>query len=106
MTLEYIARLDAPAACTASSEEIAAQSAMACALRDEASEVTRLDGGIRLRFAPDAERRERIVEWMERESACCSFLGFRLDEAAGGELTLEITGGDVADAWIATVLEA
>lgn len=104
MRLEYPAQPGADVACTASSEEAAAQSEMACELRDEASDVTRMPGGVRLRFAPDAARRERIVEWIERERACCSFLGFQLDEDESG-LVLEITGGREADAWIATVLE-
>lgn len=104
MTVEYPPRPGAPVACTATNDEAAAQSALICALRDEAIELTRTDDGVRLRFEPDAERRGRIVEWIERERECCGFLWFRLDDG-DGVLTLEISGGDEAQAWIETVLE-
>ena len=66
---------------------------------------TPLPSGIRLRFAPTAERMRQIDAVVRREHECCPFLEFRVGLALGDRsLTLDVTGPDGTATLLAELL--
>ncbi|MBL8167428.1 MAG: hypothetical protein JNJ50_04710 [Acidobacteria bacterium] len=66
-----------------------------------AQEITALDAGYKLRFAPDGGLLPRLAEFVEQERQCCPFLQFTLTvESAAGSIYLTITGPEGTNAFL------
>ena len=68
-------------------------------LRDDAAEVTEIEGGYGFRYT--ADQYERVVQFIEKERRCCPFFSFNLEVTpAQGPLWLRITGGEGVKAFL------
>ena len=83
-----------PVACTLSPAELRAdRDALLPGLIAHALRYLELPRGVRLYFAPTAERLRHIAEVVRRELQCCAFLEFKVGlELGGASLTLDVTG--------------
>ena len=83
-----------PIACSLSAADLREQrETLLPGLADHAVQRTPLPSGVRLRFAPTAERMRQIDAVVRRERECCPFLEFRVGLALGDRsLTLDVTG--------------
>jgi len=83
-----------PIACSLSAADLREQrDTLLLGLADHAVQRTPLPSGVRLRFAPTAERMRQIDAVVRRERECCPFLEFRIGLGIGGSaLTLDVTG--------------
>jgi len=83
-----------PIACSLSAADLREQrDTLLLGLADHAVQRTPLPSGVRLRFAPTAERMRQIDAVVRRERECCPFLEFRVGLALGDRsLTLDVTG--------------
>ena len=83
-----------PIACSLSAADLREQrDTLLLGLADHAVQRTPLPSGMRLRFAPTAERMRQIDAVVRREHECCPFLEFRVGLALGDRsLTLDVTG--------------
>jgi len=83
-----------PIACSLSAADLCEQrDTLLLGLADHAVQRTPLPSGVRLRFAPTAERMRQIDAVVRRERECCPFLEFRVGLALGDRsLTLDVTG--------------
>jgi hypothetical protein len=81
-------------ACTLSPSELASRRGQLLpGLIERASEVTDLDDGLRMRFDTRPGLLAELVNIIEQERTCCSFLRFHLDAEPGdGPITFEVTG--------------
>jgi hypothetical protein len=95
-----------PIACTLSAADLREQrDTLLLGLADHAVQRTPLPGGIRLRFAPTAERMRQIDAVVQREHECCPFLEFRVGLTLGDRsLTLDVTGPDGTEALLSELL--
>jgi hypothetical protein len=95
-----------PIACTLSAADLREQrDSLLLGLADHAVQRTPLPSGIRLRFAPTAERMRQIDAVVRREHECCPFLEFRVGLALGDRsLTLDVTGPDGTASLLADLL--
>jgi len=83
---------DLPIACTLPPGELRERAASIDALlRDALVGRAAIAGGLRLRFAGDAESEQRVRELAAAEARCCGFLEFEIarDEH---EVVLDVTG--------------
>ena len=95
-----------PIACSLSAAELAEQrDTLLLGLADHAVQRTPLPSGMRLRFAPTAERMRQIDAVVRRERECCPFLEFRVGLALGDRsLTLDVTGPEGTASLLAELL--
>lgn len=85
---------DVPIACTLGGADYAERLRWIDALnRDGLRGYERREGAVELRY--DAAVRDRVRELVRRESECCAFLAFALDESAG-DVRLTITAPERA----------
>jgi hypothetical protein len=95
-----------PIACTLSAADLRERrDTLLLGLADHAVQRTLLPSGMRLRFAPTAERMRQIDAVVRRERECCPFLEFRVGLALGDRsLTLDVTGPDGTASLLAELL--
>jgi hypothetical protein len=91
-----------PIACTLSEQELRfRQESLIRELTTLAQEITALDAGYKLRFAPDGGLLPRLAEFVEQERQCCPFLQFTMTvEPATGPIHLTITGPEGINAFL------
>ena len=84
---------DAPIACTLDAGDYKSRLAWIAALNAEALRDERLDGP-RLELTYAAGARERVLQMVRQEQACCGFLGFEVREDAEAiRVTIEAPEG-------------
>ncbi len=84
-----------PLACTLTPQQLReGRGDLLPGLIERADEVTDLENGVRLAFAPRAGLLVELAGVMEREQTCCQFLSFRLDVEPKTAVVLEVTGPD------------
>lgn len=83
-----------PIACTLSPDQLKSRrNELLPGLIKRASEVTDLENGIQMRFESSAGLLAELVQVIDQERTCCSFLRFKLTiEPATGPITFEVTG--------------
>jgi hypothetical protein len=98
-----LSELDAarvPVACSLAADDQPAQLAEWTELLALVEHRERLDGGVRLQFAPDPALAGKLADLATREHACCSFFTFTL-HLAGDAVRLDVQAPDDAAGVIA-----
>lgn len=67
-----------------------------CALHDRATQIERIEGGLRIQLGPE-EPIDGVADLVHRESRCCGFYAFSL-RVRGDQRALEATAGPGLDA--------
>ena len=85
---------ETPLACTLAPEELTAQrDQLLPGLIHRAAEVTDVENGLRVKFESRPGLLQELIDVIEQERTCCSFLRFNLTAEPGtGPVTLEVTG--------------
>jgi hypothetical protein len=97
-----------PIACTLSPAELRAQrDELLPGLLATALQRVPLPHGIRLVFGATAKRLRQLYAVEQLEKHCCAFLQFRIDlTPGGGALTLDVTGPEGTEAFLASLLDS
>jgi hypothetical protein len=90
------------ASCTLEDADIPARIAEWASLRDRATDVRPILGGMALRFA-EKEPMHTVADLVARESACCAFYRFTL-RVEGEARELEISAGEGREAAVQALL--
>jgi hypothetical protein len=88
-----------PIACTLSPADLRARrQALLPGLAERATAIERVDGGLRLYFAPAPDIVSSIARVVDAERECCRFLQFAITvDADVGPIALTVTGPPEAD---------
>ena len=100
--------VDLPIACTLSPAALKARREnILNRLARRAQDIQEHPDGCRLRFAPESGILEEIARAIDAERECCRFLQFTLTvEAAGGPITLDLTGPSGTREFLVALFEA
>jgi hypothetical protein len=92
------------ASCTLAAGDLRVRMAEWRAVRDRATRVERIQGGVRLHLAAD-ESVSGIADLVDRESQCCAFYTFSLN-VHGGSRLLEATAAPGAEEAVLALIGA